>query len=141
MLQATQVSLVDGNDSMHLANIYTTRRDFPHADTVHMVCATRAHDVPAIIYWESSSSSSSSSSSPSSGVGVGRAGNPTLREGLADRDGTGTAEREGRGNGVGRIEMTKERLTDGRLFQKLARSRRHNMVLTESAKGWEPGHG
>jgi hypothetical protein len=74
-------------------------------------------------------------------VGVGRAGNPTLREGLADREGTGTAEREGRGEGVGRTEMTNERLTDGRLFQVLARSGRHTMLLTERAKGWEPGHG
>jgi hypothetical protein len=70
-----------------------------------------------LVYCESSSSSSSSSSSPGVGVGRGGVGKPTLREGLVGGVGTGTAEREGRGEGVGRTEITKERLTDGRLVQ------------------------
>jgi hypothetical protein len=112
MLHVTQVSVIDSNDSMYLANIYAMRH---HFRSLYIVGNTNPYENPTITYWELSSSSSSSPS-PSSGVGVGRAGSPTLREGLADREGTGTAEREGRGEGVGRTEMTNERLTDGRLF-------------------------
>ena len=49
-------------------------------------------------------------------MGRGGNGRPTLREGLVGGDCTGTAEREGRGDGVGRTEITKERVAVGRLI-------------------------
>jgi hypothetical protein len=46
-------------------------------------------------------------------VGRGGLGSPTLREGPVGGVGIGIADREGRAEGVGRTEITKERLTDG----------------------------